>query len=300
MCRWMNPWANEPIAVTNNRLTEPPAFVQGFGELVPHPGGEFGGFRGGGSGLGRKKVLLLQRIRFQVVEFRIIRGVVDELVGAGSERAIGAQGDEHVVAVGGRFAAQDRSEGACVDLVLRRKTGELAERGIKVDPLGQRVATATDGDARSGHNQRHPDGRFVGHLFLIQAEIPKHFAVVGSKNDDGPFEFAAVLEGSDEAADLSVDVFDLGGILAACLADVRDVVRAKTVPRPVGFAPKVGRDGVRDGGAAIFTSVFRRRVERVVRPVETDLKEPRKIGWRIFEEVDRGITDGSFHMERFR
>ena len=99
------------------------------------------------------------------------------------------------------------------------ESGEFAQGSVEVNQFTERVGDSAAFDVGAGDDQRHPQAGLIGGTLSIEPVVAEEFAVVGGENDIGVVELAAFFERGQNKADLVVDQFDGGAILAAGLCD---------------------------------------------------------------------------------
>ena len=159
-------------------------------------------------------------ILFQIVKFVAVVVILDVFVRSRANAAEIVQSGDSLLAVGVSLAAEDRLQRAGVNALLRHELGEIAYRRIEVDEFAQRVTDAAPGDIRPGDDQGYAQAGFIRGALGVQPVVAEHLAVVGREDDIGVVELAALFERVENLADLVVNEFDGGAVLAAGLGDL--------------------------------------------------------------------------------
>lgn len=121
------------------------------------------------------------------------------------------------------FAGFDgRFEGCAAKARGRGNACEVAEGGEDVDEGGERsvVFYRAAGQERRGEDKRNADGFLIEGGFLDPAMRAHAFAVVGGEGDEGVGSEAGVIKGTQEAADVLVDVLDEAVVIVEVEAEV--------------------------------------------------------------------------------
>ena len=185
-----------------------------------------------------------------------------------------------------------RLQAHALQVVRQRHAGEIAERGIDVDELGQgRTGLAGGLLARRGNNERRIDVVLHIRVLTPQAVLAEVPTVVTPKDDDGILVEPEGFQLRHDAADLCVGVAD-GGVVSmaqlacevvghvsggrntAVIADLAVVHINRVFGRVLGHK-SVG--GQLDFRGIIHVPVFFRRDEGQVRFDETDREEERLV-----------------------
>ena len=113
-----------------------------------------------------------------------------------------------------RGIAEQRHEAAALHVSGHRHTGKLAERGIHVDQLGERLGFLAAIKAGRTNHERHTHGGLVATVFAPQRVLRKVPAVIAPEDDDGVFREIEPLQLIEHAADLRIGEAHAGVVAA--------------------------------------------------------------------------------------
>ena len=226
---------------------------------------------------GGSDVVQLVGVLLKVVEFVAVVVILDVFVRTRPNAAEVAQGGDRRLTVGIDLAVKNRLQRAGVDVLLWRELGEIAYRGIEINEFAQRVTDAASGDIRSSDDQRYSQTGLVRGALGVHPVVAEQFAVVGGKDDIGIVELAAFFERVEDLADLVVDEFGGGAVLATSLGDLLAREFCGAFFDPLGFANERVADSRGHGRVAVAVTIFGRRVKGIVRADEADEVVPGEV-----------------------